>query len=144
MRPLCKAAFLIGAATIPAGQALSCVTFNDDFLTRMSNVVADGTATCDVARGSCLLRATNVVKDDSWRRAETRSLYRFRFEPGANARLRREAIEHGYFVKCLTPWEPEASQVEGRFYLRREGSRLAPRQESARGRPQSDAEGDPE
>lgn len=145
MRPLFQTAVVLGFATVPVGHAMACSALSDDRLIQLSNIVVDGTATCDVSRGACVLRADGVIKDDTWPRDERRRLFHFRFEPGANARMEREmqqqaAAGSDFIIACLWPWEPQTPRIEGRFYLRREHGRLVPRQDSARGEPKPEEE----
>ena len=134
-----KAFAVLGAFALPAGPAFACSTLAEGFLIQIADVVVDGTATCDAARASCLLRAREVIKDEAWR-ADHRRLYRFHYEPGANEQLRRDFEETGVLIMCVNPWEPVGASVDGRFYLRRDRGRLYSRQESARGGPKPDEE----
>jgi len=134
-----RIAAALGTIALPASPAFACTTLPEGFLIEISDVVVDGVATCDVARGRCRLVAREVVKDETWR-AEHRRLYHFHFEPGANERLRRAFEETHVLEMCVWPWEPGSERVEGRFYLVHEQGGLRSRQESARGGPKPGGE----
>lgn len=134
-----KAIAFLGAVALPGAPALACTDLPEGFLIQIADVVVDGTASCDAARASCLLRAREVIKDEGWR-ADQRRLYRFQFEPGANEQLRRHFEETGELLMCVNPWEPRNASVAGRFYLYHHQGRLLARQESARGGPKPDEE----
>lgn len=122
------AAFALGLQS--AGMA--CTDPPEALKIGSSDVVIDGVAACDLQRGRCRVRATEVVKDDARRRTDS-DFYALRFEPGAVEQLFRAMEQAGELWMCVLPWEPESPRFEGRFYLNRAGSSFRPHQYSARG-----------
>jgi hypothetical protein len=112
--------------------ALACTSATEEMKIALSDAVIDGVAACDMQRGRCRLRATELIKEDARRRTDS-DFYILRFQPGANEKLTRAMAKAGEIWMCVWPWEPERPVVEGRFYLMRAGTSYRPRQDSARG-----------
>lgn len=128
-------ALLAGAET--AGMA--CVTFTEEKRIADADVVVDGMAVCDTAKGTCRLRARKVVKD-GLRGTAKPAVYRVHYDPEERARLDRQSRRTGAIPMCRDPWEPESQRVEGRFYLNRSKGKLLILQDSVRGpRPAEEA-----
>ena len=135
-RILITLALLAGAET--AGMA--CVTFTEEKRIADADVVVDGTATCNPAKGVCRLRARQIVKDEL-RGAGRAAVYRVHYDPDERGRLERESRRTGTIYMCRVPWEPESPRIEGRFYLNRSRGKLLILQDSVRGpRPVEEAE----
>jgi hypothetical protein len=112
------------------GQA--CATLREEIRIDSADAVIDGVAVCDMKWGKCRLRAREIVKEDSRRRALPGS-YALRFTPGASdhgSKAMREAEE---IWMCFWPWEPNSARIEGRFFLTRAGNAYRIREDSARG-----------
>ena len=112
--------------------AMACVTYTEERRIADAEVVVDGIAVCNPAKGTCRLRARKIVKDQVRGNASP-AVYRLHFDPAANERLNREMDRTGTIYMCLVPWEPRSTRIEGRFYLDRRRGKLFIRQESARG-----------
>lgn len=111
---------------------IACVTFTEAKRIADADVVVDGIAVCNSAKGICRLRARRIVKD-RLRGNSGPAAYRLHYDPRATERLEREMERTGEIQMCLVPWEPRSARVEGRFYLDRRRGRLFIRQDSARG-----------
>lgn len=131
IRPV-RLAALVGLAIGLESAGMACAEMTEEVKIAASDAVIDGVAKCDVQRGRCRLRATEIIKEDARRRTDS-DFYTLRFEPGANEKLARAMDQAGEIWMCVWPWEPERPLIEGRFYLKRAGSSYLPRQDSARG-----------